>query len=301
MSHSKVDLIAAYFTLSGDVYPFGPSEISPFRFEDRIEAAAKAGWYGIGLIHADIYATVERIGFAGMRRILEANGIEHVEFEFLLDWYCEGERRRISDELREDYLRAAAELGARIVKVGPGIGDAVANVSLMTDEFGKLADDAEKHGTQVMLEIMPFSNVRTIATGRAIVEGANKANAGLLLDIWHLSRGHVDFSEIATIRPGFIKGVELDDADRYAIEPMMADTCHRRRLPGDGVFDVKGFIEATRAAGFNGPWGVEILSEVERKLPLEEMARRAFDATMRQFQCEAPSANRDAQPQLACE
>jgi hypothetical protein len=29
---------------------------------------------------------------------------------------------------------------------------------------------------------------------------------------------------------------------------------------------------------------VEILSEVERKLPLEEMATRAYNATIRQFE-----------------
>ncbi|MGO8528634.1 hypothetical protein ACC753_37310, partial [Rhizobium ruizarguesonis] len=27
-----IDLLAAFFTLGGDVYPFGPTEISPIRF-----------------------------------------------------------------------------------------------------------------------------------------------------------------------------------------------------------------------------------------------------------------------------
>ena len=75
MSKSKVELVAAYFTLSGDVYPFGPTEISPFSFKDRVEAAAKAGWDGIGLIHSDIYATADKIGFAEMRRILAGFGM----------------------------------------------------------------------------------------------------------------------------------------------------------------------------------------------------------------------------------
>ncbi|MBP0624801.1 sugar phosphate isomerase/epimerase family protein [Cupriavidus consociatus] len=284
MSKSNIELVAAYFTLAGDVYPFGPTEISPFSFRCRVEAAAKAGWAGIGLIHSDIWATADKIGFAEMRHILEANGIKHVEFEFLVDWYHTGERRRTSDSMCHYYLKAAEELHARIVKVGPGIGEDTADVALMVNEFGKLAEDAEKRGTQVMLEIMPFSNVRTIETGRAIVEGANKANAGLLLDVWHLSRGNVDFNEIANIKPGFIKGIELDDADRYAVEPLWMDTIHKRRLPGEGVLDVKGFIKAVQATGFDGPWGVEILSEVERKLPLEEMAARAYNATIRQFE-----------------
>lgn len=79
MSNQNVELLAAYFTLSGDVYPFGPTEISPFAFRDRVEAAAQAGYKGVGLIHVDLMSTVDRIGFREMRHILEANGIKHID------------------------------------------------------------------------------------------------------------------------------------------------------------------------------------------------------------------------------
>ena len=38
MTTDNIELIAAYFTVAGDVYPFGPSQISPFPFRDRVEA-----------------------------------------------------------------------------------------------------------------------------------------------------------------------------------------------------------------------------------------------------------------------
>jgi hypothetical protein len=38
-----------------------------------------------------------------------------------------------------------------------------------------------------------------------------------------------------------------------------------------------------QTAGYRGPWGVEILSESFRKLPLTEMAQKSFEATMEQF------------------
>jgi len=41
-----------------------------------------------------------RLASRKMRRILEANGMKHVEFEFLVDWYQTGERRRTSDSMR---------------------------------------------------------------------------------------------------------------------------------------------------------------------------------------------------------
>ena len=61
------------------------------------------------------------------------------------------------------------------------------------------------------------------------------------------------------------------------------DTIHRRRLPGDGVLDVPAFIKAVQSTGFDGPWGVEILSESHRKLPLEDMAQRSFETSAAQF------------------
>lgn len=283
MSLPQVELVAAYWTLSGDVYPFAPTEVSPFDFRDRVEAAAETGWTGMGLIISDVYATADKIGFAEMRRILAGNGMKHLELEFLVDWYHAGERRRVSDNNRRLALEAANRLGARVIKVGPGIGEDSADIPLMTEELGVLAKEAEQCGTQLMLEIMPFSNVRTVSTARRIVEGVNRANTGLLLDIWHFHRGNIDFKEISFIDQRFIKGIELNDANRYPIAPLWSDTVHKRRLPGDGVVDVPAFIRAVQAAGFKGPWGVEILSDVERKLPLDAMARRAFESSMRQF------------------
>jgi sugar phosphate isomerase/epimerase len=65
-----------------------------------------------------------------------------------------------------------------------------------------------------------------------------------------------------------------------------------RRLPGDGDFDIAGFVAAVRATGFRGPWGVEVLSAVigdltlpddsaaRASLELAELARRAYRSTI---------------------
>jgi sugar phosphate isomerase/epimerase len=281
MNNQNIELIAAYFTISGDVYPFGPTEISPFSFKDRVEAAAEAGYKGLGLVHPDLMATVDRYGYKEMRTILEANGIKHFEVEFLTDWYKTGEKLRLSNKMRDEMFEVASEVGIRTIKVAPGVGEDEADVPLMADKFGELADSAKAHNTALMLEIMPFSNVRTIDTALGIVQGANRDNAGLCLDIWHLARGNVDFSEISKIPLKFIKGIELDDADKYAVEPLWMDTISRRRLPGEGVLDIAKFVSEVKKTGYEGPWGVEILSESFRKLPLEELAKKSFDTTVR--------------------
>ena len=50
-----------------------------------------------------------------------------------------------------------------------------------------------------------------------------------------------------------------------------------RRLCGEGQFDLSGFVAALGQAGYDGPFGVEILSDALRALPLDEAARRSFD------------------------
>ena len=44
MMSAAPHLIAADFTLAGNVFPFGPTAAGPFSCEQRVEAAAKAGW-----------------------------------------------------------------------------------------------------------------------------------------------------------------------------------------------------------------------------------------------------------------
>jgi sugar phosphate isomerase/epimerase len=283
MATQKIELLAAYWTIAGDVYPMGPSEVSPFSFNDRMEAAGRAGFTGIGLVHNGMIATVDQIGYPAMKSILEQNGIKHIELEFLVDWYHTGERRRQSDKVRRELLEAARALGVRSIKIGPGIGEDSADIDLMVNEFTVLCQQGAEVGANIVLEIMPFSNVRTVETALAIVEGADQPNGGLLLDIWHLQRGGIDFSEIARIPARFIKSVELNDAHRYPIEPLWMDTIHKRVLPGDGIFDIPAFIHAIQAKGYEGPWGLEVISDTHRKLPLEVMANRAFESTMRQF------------------
>ena len=193
-----------------------------------------------------------------MKRILAANGIKYVELEFLVDWHLDGERRKKSDELRTRLLAIAEIFGARNIKVGPGLGqdvhhprpeELVPDIPRMQEAFAVLCRDAAKHGTAIVLEVMPFGNVRTIAAGRAIVEGANQPNGGLLLDIWHMGRGGIDYSEVAAIPHRFISSIELDDADEKVVGSLWEDTIHHRRLPGKGYCIRRG-LHTERAEGW---------------------------------------------------
>jgi len=288
MNTQKPELLAAYWTLAGDVYPGAPTEVSPYSLQQRAQAAAKAGYTGMGLVHADLVANAAKMGLSGIKRVLGDNGIKHVEVEFLSDWYLApaDPRRKASDKMRRELMESATALGARNFKVSPMLfDDNPPDIPLMRDEFARLCEEARPIGTNVVMEMMPFTNVKTIDDAMAIIAGADQPNGGILLDIWHVVRGGMDYSEIAKIPARFLKAIELDDADRDVVGTLFEDTRFKRRLCGEATFNPPAFIAAVIAAGFNAPYyGVEIISETFRKQPLEVMARTSFDSTMRQFE-----------------
>ena len=137
-----------------------------------------------------------------MRRILHANGIHHVELEFLSDWYAQGRARAESDMVRKDLLEAAEALSARCIKIAPSIDepsldDVALDMPRMIESFAALSREAAKYGTSIALEIMPFSNIRTLSAALELVSTDPQPNGGLYLDIWHMARGGIDYSEVA--------------------------------------------------------------------------------------------------------
>jgi len=280
---SQVELIASCWTIAGDVYYGAPRETSPHDFRSRVETASAVGYRGIGLFHADLVADSARLGYPAMRKILSDNGMKYVELEIVGDWFADGARRASSDKVRLNLLRAAEQLGAGCVKA---FGDTTGGdwpIEVMVDEFRTLCKEAAGAGARVALEYMPFTNIKTPERALEIVDGAGAGNGGLTVDVWHTARGAIGFELIARIPRERVLIVEIDDALAEPIGSLAEDTNNQRKLCGQGVFDIPGFLSAVGATGYVGPIGVEILSEEQRRRPLAEAASAAFETAMTQF------------------
>ena len=81
----------------------------------------------------------------------------------------------------------------------------------------------------------------------------------------------------------YLSWVELSDGQVQNMEDPIDETVNHRRLPGEGEFDIPAYVEACRSVGYDGPWGVEVLSQALRSLPIEEAFQRAYDTTAAQF------------------
>jgi sugar phosphate isomerase/epimerase len=277
------ELLATCWTTAGDAAPSREDWRSPIPLRERVEAAAAAGFTGFGVLAVDL-AVAERVyGLTGIRTMLADNGIVHLELEGLPDWWSGGAERARSDELRRFVLTATEALGARHLKVTPDTSGTPWDPDHWAAEFALLAGQAADAGARLGIEFLPWS-IRTVHDALRLVEDAGHPAGGIVVDVWHVERAATPPADLATVPPHRIVGVELNDADRELVGTMFEDTVDRRRYCGEGCFDLAGIITALRAAGWSGPWGVEILSTEHRQLGVRQAAAHAATTTRRLFE-----------------
>lgn len=275
------EVLASFFTIAGDcaLEFLGGTEISPFDLRDRIEAASKAGYTGIGFGDKDLKHWGRVYPPKVVKSILADNGIHYVELEMLFGWYSDGEERKKSDSARADLLTWSEGLAARHIKVGTDLSDRHWDIDFMAGEFARLCAQAADVGTRIALEPMPVTTLKTPSEVLDMIDRSGVENGGVLLDIMHMVRGRIPFESLAKLPGDRVFAVELGDGLAQPVEnDIVVDGTGYRRRPGDGEFDVTGFISAVRASGFDRPFGTEILSIENRGLSLYDAATLNFQA-----------------------
>ena len=284
--NDEVELVGLYWTISGPVEVHYGREWSLFDWADRCAEARTVGFSGLGIWHADLEHVLETRTLREMKEAFDDNGLRHLELEFLMDWFLDedDERRQASDRTRALLFEAAAVLDAHHIKVG-NIPGAPAELPRLCERFGELCADAARHtSATIVYEFMPFdSNVRSIDAALEVVAGAAAPNGGVAIDTWHMSKLGIAPDELRRIPSEYLSWVELSDGQFEDMDDPVDETINHRSLPGEGQFDVRGYVDVCSDHGYDGPWGVEVLSEELRNNPIDVIFRRAYDATAAQF------------------
>ena len=59
----------------------------------------------------------------------------------------------------------------------------------------------------------------------------------------------------------YLSWIELSDGQFADMDDPIDEVINHRNLPGEGEFDIKGYVKVCQDHGYPGPWGVETLSE----------------------------------------
>lgn len=267
-----------FWTTAG-VFP-GVGDISRYDFKDRVRAAARAGFKGIGIWHTDLEHIMYHLTLKEMKKILDDNGITYVELEFLTDWFLDGARKKESDSRKNRLLKASEALHAKHVKIGD-FYNSVCPLPRIVEAFAALCHEAENCGATIGFEFMGSAMIDNLKDALTMVETAGCRNGGLILDIVQVMNLGITFDEISRIPLKYLINLELNDGALPA-SPLY-DPSRERRFCGEGDFDIKGFIHCVHAMGYTGPWAVEVFSKELVDLPLKELNERAFQTTMAEF------------------
>lgn len=270
---SPPDLVASFFTLSGA----GFAEPPRHTFVQRCEAAAAAGFTGIGLHAADLARTVDAgLSVDEMRDVLRHNGLSIIEIEFLGGWaeLSAGSPAPSLDAI----LTVADAFGGRHVSSGEFRGDLTLDPSSAAAALRAQAGPLAERGLLVAVEAFPWSALGTVETAIDLVRRSGAPNAGILVDVWHFYNCGGSVEVLADLPGAGITAVQLNDGPRVH-EDFLSVARTRRALPGHGELDVIGLIRAVRTAGFAGPWCVEVNTPEFRALPVDVAARQAADTS----------------------
>jgi sugar phosphate isomerase/epimerase len=263
------DLILSHFSL-GRSRPF----------EERVRAAAEAGFAAMGLYIGE-YQRLRAEGTrdTDLRSVLDHYGMPLVEIEALRGWSATGAERAA-------YLRTERSVFAMSDALGPGhhvqvIGPYAGTLDDAAEAFAGVCDRAAEHGLAAAIEFLPeMSNIPDAATAMQIVTRAGRANGGICLDCWHHFRGANDDDMLRAIPAERIFTVQLDDGPRQRVDPDYYTDCTRYRdVPGEGEFDLTGFLGLLDELGVRLPLSVEVISTDLLQRPAAEVARRLADAT----------------------
>jgi len=272
------DLVASWWTIAG----CGPGAHARWSIPQRAEAAARAGFAGIGLRNDD-YTIARESGLsdAAIAAAFRDNGLVLDEIEFVTGWSSDDAAQQERGRGVERDLYALADaVGARQLNVGSiePLGS-LPPVDAVVQRFAGLCERAAAHGLQVALEFMPWTGIPGAALAWEIVRRAAAPNGGVLVDTWHYFRGAADPAQLRAIPVDRIFGVQINDAAREVVGSLRDDSVHRRRLPGEGVFDLTGFVRLVSELGVAAPYAIEVISDEQAALPLDDAARRAFETT----------------------
>ncbi|GAA1907061.1 dehydroshikimate dehydratase QsuB [Nocardioides lentus] len=242
---------------------------------EKLHACAAAGFDGVEIMDADLVAAYESP--EEVRALCDRLGLGIDLFQPFRD--VEGvDEATFADTLRraEAKLALMQRLGADTVLVCSNAGTAtVDDDAVAADQLGRLADLAAPYGVRIAYEALAWG--RYVADYRhawRLVQAADRPNLGTCLDSFHiLSRGD-DPSAIREIDGRKIYFLQLADAPALDMD-LLSWSRHHRLFPGEGDFDLVGFLGHVLAAGYVGPLSLEVFNDTFRQTDVVRTAAHA--------------------------
>lgn len=186
-------------------------------------------------------------------------------------------RAGVAVSLLQPAVEAAAEMGARALSVVVYDTDK----SRHSDSLAELTEFGERTGIRVLLEFFALSGVDSLPYALDLVRHIDRPALGLSMDSLHVARTGATADQVRALPLGLIGHAQLNDGPAFMpVDKQLEEASGERLLPGDGEFDLVGFV---RALPEDVPLGVEAgsRSAFARGVSMEQHGRAAVAAMRR--------------------
>ncbi len=240
---------------------------------EKLEAAASIGFDGVEVFENDL------LTYDGspddVRRIAQGLGLAITLFQPFRDFEAmpEPQRTRSLDraERKFDVMEA---LGTDLLLVCSNVQPtAIGDDARAAADLAEMAGRAARRGLRVGYEALCWGrHVRRWGHAWKLVQAANHPALGLIVDSFHTLALGDEFAGIARVPAEKLFFVQLADAPKLSID-VLSWSRHYRNFPGQGAFDVGGFLRAVLASGYRGPLSLEVFNDDFRAAPARLTAR----------------------------
>lgn len=246
---------------------------------DLIEVASRTGYDYVGLRlsrvtpQEPLYPLItSRTAMKAAKATLAATGVKVWDVELF----------RMDPSLDAQHffpmLEATAELGAKHAICQLPDADRVR----ATDRFATLCDYAKPLGITVSLEFPWWTETGNLDAAVAVLNAAQRSNAGILVDMLHFFRSKSSMEALRNLPREWFQFAHVCDglkAHPATMDDILHEARSHRLFPGEGEFDVQDILACLPQ---DITYALEIPGDaLAAKVGFEEYARRALMAAKR--------------------
>lgn len=248
-------------------------------FEERVQAAKKAGYEGIGL-RAETYADALNEGLTDrdILAILEKYDMKVTEVEYIVQWA--EEHRSYEQKYKEQICFHMCQLfGVRHINCGLMENYPVEQTAQKLKELCQRAGEY-----MIGVEPMPYSGIPDLKKAYQVVMASGCENAMIILDSWHWVRADQPYDILTKEIAKKVVSIQINDAYErpYAAPVLRDESMHDRLAPGTGAKDTAGFVRMVREAGVSPlAVGVEVISDAILAKGVEKAAAYTYENTVK--------------------
>lgn len=228
---------------------------------EKLSAIAAAGFDGVEIFEQDFVA------FDGSPRDVSNrvrdHGLEIMLFQPFRDFegLPEPDRGRAFDRARRKF-DVMQQLGTDLMLICSSVHPkALGGIDRAADDLNALGDIAAGMGLRVGYEALAWGkHVDDHRDAWEIVRRADHPNIGLIVDSFHTLGRKLSPESIRAIPGDKIFFVQLADAPQIEMD-LLYWSRHFRNMPGEGDLDVRAFMCAVAATGYDGPVSLEIFND----------------------------------------